>query len=138
VNYHAGNEHFRALVRKHKVVYVACPKQQKGKFSRLIGEEIRARIPPGRFLKQDHATMTNYFDAALFVLFCFVSFVCWTLSILPIPLWLIVAIVPLAATRTMFTFTTPPKIHSLAQQWHVPNKAWRGAAKQREPLWPLY
>jgi hypothetical protein len=56
VNYHAGNEHFRALVRKHKVAYVACPKQQKGKFSRMIVEEIRARNPPGRFLKQDHAT----------------------------------------------------------------------------------
>lgn len=56
VNYHAGNEHFRALVRKHKVAYVACPKNQKGKFSRLIIEEIRARDPPGRFLKQDPDT----------------------------------------------------------------------------------
>ena len=56
VNYHAGNEHFRSLVRKHKVAYVACPKQQKGKFSRLIVEEIRARNPPGRFLKQDPVT----------------------------------------------------------------------------------
>lgn len=53
VNYHAGNEHFRALVRKHKVAYVACPKPQKGKFSRMIVDEIRARNPPGRFLKQD-------------------------------------------------------------------------------------
>ncbi|KAL7575927.1 hypothetical protein ACA910_000726 [Epithemia clementina (nom. ined.)] len=56
VNYHAGNEHFRSLVRKHKVAYVACPKQQKGKFSRMIVEEIRARNPPGRFLKQDPVT----------------------------------------------------------------------------------
>ena len=56
VNYHAGNEHFRALVRKHKVAYVACPKPQKGKFSRLIVDEIRARNPPGRFLKQDPNT----------------------------------------------------------------------------------
>lgn len=56
VNYHAGNEHFRALVRKHKVAYVACPKPQKGKFSRLIVDEIRARNPPGRFLKQDPET----------------------------------------------------------------------------------
>jgi hypothetical protein len=56
VNYHAGNEHFRALVRKHKVAYVACPKPQKGKFSRMIVDEIRERDPPGRFLKQDHET----------------------------------------------------------------------------------
>jgi len=56
VNYHAGNEHFRALVRKHKVAYVACPKPQKGKFSRMIVDEIRARNPPGRFLKQDAST----------------------------------------------------------------------------------
>ena len=56
VNYHAGNEHFRALVRKHKVAYVACPKPQKGKFSRMIVDEIKARNPPGRFLKQDNNT----------------------------------------------------------------------------------
>jgi len=56
VNYHAGNEHFRALVRKHKVAYVACPKPQKGKFSRIIVDEIRSRNPPGRFLKQDPNT----------------------------------------------------------------------------------
>lgn len=56
VNYHAGNEHFRALVRKHKVAYVACPKPQKGKFSRMIVDEIRNRNPPGRFLKQDPNT----------------------------------------------------------------------------------
>jgi hypothetical protein len=53
VNYHAGNEHFRALVKKYKVAYVACPKPQKGKFSKLIYDEIRSRNPPGRFLKQD-------------------------------------------------------------------------------------
>jgi hypothetical protein len=56
VNYHAGNEHFRALVRKHKVAYVACPKAQKGKFSKLIVDEIKALDPPGRFLKQDPVT----------------------------------------------------------------------------------
>ena len=60
VNYHAGNEHFRALVRKHKVAYVACPKPQKGKFSRMIVDEIRSRNPPGRFLKQDPATKLWY------------------------------------------------------------------------------
>jgi hypothetical protein len=54
VNYHAGNEHFRALVRKHKLNYVACPKPPKGKFSRVIVDEIRSR--GGRFLKQDHST----------------------------------------------------------------------------------
>lgn len=60
VNYHAGNEHFRALVRKHKVAYVACPKPQKGKFSRMIYDEIRSRNPPGRFLKQDGSTKLWY------------------------------------------------------------------------------
>lgn len=60
VNYHAGNEHFRALVRKHKVAYVACPKPQKGKFSKMIYDEIRARDPPGRFLKQDAKTKVWY------------------------------------------------------------------------------
>ena len=60
VNYHAGNEHFRSLVRKHKVAYVACPKPQKGKFSKLILDEIRARNPPGRFLKQDMKTKLWY------------------------------------------------------------------------------
>eukprot|EP00536_Pseudo-nitzschia_multiseries_P011348 jgi/Psemu1/205587/e_gw1.382.14.1 len=53
VNYHDGNEYFRRLVRQHKVEYVNCPKQQKGRFSKLIVEAIRARDPPGRFLKQD-------------------------------------------------------------------------------------
>ena len=60
VNYHAGNEHFRGLVRKHKVAYVACPKPQKGKFSRMIVDEIRSRNPPGRFLKQDPGTKLWY------------------------------------------------------------------------------
>jgi hypothetical protein len=60
VNYHIGNEHFRNLVRKHKVPYVACPKPQKGKFSRMIVEEIRNRTPAGRFLKQDGATKLWY------------------------------------------------------------------------------
>eukprot|EP00980_Cylindrotheca_fusiformis_P012714 scaffold3108_cov152-Cylindrotheca_fusiformis.AAC.5 len=60
VNYHAGNEHFRALVRKYKVDYVKCPKPQKGKFSKMIVEEIKNRNPPGRFLKQDHTTKMWY------------------------------------------------------------------------------
>jgi len=60
VNYHSGNEHFRALVRKHKVAYVACPKPQKGKFSKMIVDEIRSRNPPGRFLKQDPSTKLWY------------------------------------------------------------------------------
>eukprot|EP00934_Nitzschia_sp_Nitz4_P009059 Nitzschia sp. Nitz4//scaffold1_size375055//193015//194731//NITZ4_000277-RA/size375055-processed-gene-0.440-mRNA-1//-1//CDS//3329541048//9049//frame0 len=60
VNYHAGNEHFRALVRKHKLEYVKCPKPQKGKFSRMIVDEIKARKPPGRFLKQDAQTKLWY------------------------------------------------------------------------------
>mmetsp|Transcript_11313 Transcript_11313/g.32492 ORF Transcript_11313/g.32492 Transcript_11313/m.32492 type:complete len:169 (+) Transcript_11313:113-619(+) len=60
VNYHAGNEHFRALVRKHKLEYVKCPKPQKGKFSRMIVDEIKNRHPPGRFLKQDGATKLWY------------------------------------------------------------------------------
>jgi hypothetical protein len=60
VNYHAGNEFFRALVRKHKVAYVACPKPQKGKFSRMILNEIRCLNPPGRFLKQDSVSKMWY------------------------------------------------------------------------------
>ena len=56
VNYHAGNEYFRALVRKYKNDYVKCPKPQKGKFSKIIVDEISARDPPGRFLKQDPST----------------------------------------------------------------------------------
>lgn len=60
VNYHAGNEHFRALVRKHKLEYVKCPKPQKGKFSRMIVDEIKNRNPPGRFLKQDASTKLWY------------------------------------------------------------------------------
>ena len=60
VNYHAGNEHFRALVRKHKLEYVRCPKPQKGKFSRMIVDEIKNRTPPGRFLKQDGSTKLWY------------------------------------------------------------------------------
>lgn len=60
VNYHAGNEHFRALVRKYKLAYVACPKPQKGKFSKMIVDEIRALNPPGRFLKQDPTTKLWY------------------------------------------------------------------------------
>ncbi|GKY97084.1 hypothetical protein MPSEU_000666900 [Mayamaea pseudoterrestris] len=60
VNYHAGNENFRSLVRKHKVAYVACPKPQKGKFSKMIVDEVRALHPPGRFLKQDEVTKLWY------------------------------------------------------------------------------
>lgn len=60
VNYHAGNEHFRGLVRKYKVDYVQCPKPQKGKFSKMIVDEIKARNPPGRFLKQDASTKLWY------------------------------------------------------------------------------
>jgi hypothetical protein len=60
VNYHAGNENFRSLVRKHKVAYVACPKPQKGRFSKVIVDEIKALRPPGRFLKQDLSTKLWY------------------------------------------------------------------------------
>ena len=56
VNYHTGNEHFRALVKKHKIAYVACPKPENGRFSKIIVDEIRTMDPPGRFLKQDAAT----------------------------------------------------------------------------------
>ena len=56
MNYHSGNERFRALVRKHKVAYVACPKAKKGQFSKLIVDEIKSLNPPGRFLKQDPQT----------------------------------------------------------------------------------
>jgi len=56
VNYHPGNEHFRSLVQKQKAAYVNCSKQQKGKFSQLIVDQIRSQNPPGRFLKQDSET----------------------------------------------------------------------------------
>mmetsp|Transcript_10850 Transcript_10850/g.24268 ORF Transcript_10850/g.24268 Transcript_10850/m.24268 type:complete len:595 (+) Transcript_10850:38-1822(+) len=56
VNYHTGNEHFRALVKKHKIAYVACPKPEKGRFALLIVDEIRSLNPPGRFLRQDAST----------------------------------------------------------------------------------
>jgi hypothetical protein len=60
VNFHVGNEHFRNLVKQHKVAYVACPKPKKGKFSRVIYNEIRRMNPPGRFLKQDPQTKLWY------------------------------------------------------------------------------
>lgn len=60
VNYHPGNESFRALVKRHKVAYVACPKPQKGKFSKMIVDEVRALNPAGRFLKQDERTKLWY------------------------------------------------------------------------------
>ena len=56
VNYHVGNEHFRSLVKKHKIAYVACPKPEKGRFSTIIVDEVRSLDPPGRFLKQDPKT----------------------------------------------------------------------------------
>jgi hypothetical protein len=60
VNYHPGNEHFRALVRKHKIAYVACPKSMKGKFADMIVDQIKQLNPPGRFLKQDDSTKLWY------------------------------------------------------------------------------
>mmetsp|Transcript_6388 Transcript_6388/g.10383 ORF Transcript_6388/g.10383 Transcript_6388/m.10383 type:complete len:474 (+) Transcript_6388:265-1686(+) len=56
VNQHSGNENFRALVKHHKKAYVACPKNQKAIYSKLIYDEIRSMNPPGRFLKQDPKT----------------------------------------------------------------------------------
>lgn len=56
VNHHTGNENFRALVKHHKKAYVACPKNQKAIYSKLIYDEIRSMNPPGRFLKQDPKT----------------------------------------------------------------------------------
>lgn len=60
VNYHPGNEYFRSLVRKYKMDYVKCPKPQKGKYSKVIYDEVLARNPPGRFLKQDNKTKEWY------------------------------------------------------------------------------
>lgn len=42
------------------MAYVACPKPQKGKFSKMIVDEIKSRNPPGRFLKQDASTKLWY------------------------------------------------------------------------------
>ena len=39
------------MVRKHKVAYVACPKPEKARFSRLIVDDVYNR--GGRFLKQN-------------------------------------------------------------------------------------
>jgi hypothetical protein len=48
------------MVRDHKVDYVNCPKQQKGKFSKMIVDKIKARNPAGRFLKQAKDTKLWY------------------------------------------------------------------------------
>lgn len=50
----AGNEYFRGLVKKYKLDYVACPKPQKARYSRLIVDDVYARN--GLFLKQDSST----------------------------------------------------------------------------------
>jgi len=56
INYHPGNEHFRKLVNKSKVPYVASSKLSKAAFAEKIVHEIRSQDPPGRFLKQNPRT----------------------------------------------------------------------------------
>jgi hypothetical protein len=60
VNFHPGNERFRAAVRKHKVQYVAAAKCMKPKFAEMILDEIKLWNPPGRFLRQDDTTKLWY------------------------------------------------------------------------------
>ena len=50
VNSHPGNVRFRALVTKHKVAYVSCPKPQKTAYAELIVHELHQE--GARFLKQ--------------------------------------------------------------------------------------
>lgn len=53
MNNHLGNEFFRTRVNNYKIEYVACPKNEKGKYSAKIFDEIQSLNPPGRFLKMD-------------------------------------------------------------------------------------
>ncbi|KAL3816443.1 hypothetical protein ACHAXA_001025 [Cyclostephanos tholiformis] len=43
-------------VQQYKKAYVACAKAQKPVYAKVIYDEIRAMVPPGRFLKQDPKT----------------------------------------------------------------------------------
>lgn len=54
INFHAGNQHFRFLVRTLKIQYLNSKKSDKPKYAERIVDEIR-NLPgqPGRFLKQD-------------------------------------------------------------------------------------
>jgi len=56
INFHPGNAHFRSLVKKYRMEYVACPKPMKGEFSKVIVNLIHKLDPPGKFLKQDAKT----------------------------------------------------------------------------------
>ena len=49
INYHKRNKYFRKLVEKYKLEYVKSPKQQQEK-------NLKARNPPGQFLRQDKDT----------------------------------------------------------------------------------
>lgn len=53
VNAHIGNVHFRDIVRKHKLRYLATSKVEKSQIAGDVVNEIRTLVPPGRFLKAD-------------------------------------------------------------------------------------
>ena len=53
INQHAGNIYFRHVVATQKLQYVASRKEDKPLFARYVYNQIRARNPPGRFLKLD-------------------------------------------------------------------------------------
>lgn len=65
INFHAGNEFFRSLVKGCEKDYATSPKQEKKRFSTMIVEEIRSRIPPGRFLKQKSNKTGEWYDIGL-------------------------------------------------------------------------
>lgn len=60
VSSHPGNQHYRALVQMHKLMYVAAPKQEKGRFAQIIVNAIHQLNPPGRFLQQDPTSKQWY------------------------------------------------------------------------------
>jgi len=55
-NFHAGNKHFRELVRKYKQECANSPRRDKPAFAEKVVDEIKSLNPPGRFLKQDKST----------------------------------------------------------------------------------
>ena len=55
-NQHSGNIFFRNLIQKYKHHYIHTGPSEKKLITKKIVEEVQKRIPPGRFLKQNHET----------------------------------------------------------------------------------
>ena len=49
-----GTIRFRDLVQSCRFHYVAAPKHKKAAFAESIYKEVKATVPEGRFLKQEH------------------------------------------------------------------------------------